>query len=170
MTTAELLLDSFDRVREVVRDALDGLTPEQLSSTPAPEANSIAWLAWHLTRVQDDHVATAFGRTQVWLANGWMERFALPFDATATGYGHSPDEVAKLHTTADLLVGYYDDVHEQTKNCLAGLTDADLDRVVDPSFDPPVTLGVRLVSVLSDDLQHAGQLGYVRGLVNGDKK
>jgi hypothetical protein len=37
--------------------------------------------------------------------------------------------------------------------------------VVDASWDPPVTLGVRLVSVISDDLQHAGQAAYLRGMI-----
>jgi hypothetical protein len=44
------------------------------------------------------------------------------------------------------------------------VTPADLDRVVDKRWDPPVTLGVRLVSVVDDDAQHVGQAAYVRGL------
>ncbi len=56
-------------------------------------------------------------------------------------------------------------MHARTAEFVAGLSAADLDRVVDESWDPPVTLGVRLVSVVDDDAQHAGQAAYVRGLL-----
>jgi uncharacterized damage-inducible protein DinB len=164
--TADLLVDAFERVREVVHEAVDGLSPEALVARADPDANSIAWLVWHLTRIQDDHLAGPAGVDQVWHTRGWMDRFGLPFDAAETGYGHTADEVALVRPeSAELLTGYYDAVHQQTITFLAGLEPADLDRVVDERWDPPVTLAVRLVSVLSDDLQHAGQAAYVRGLV-----
>jgi hypothetical protein len=166
MTSAELLVDAFGRIREVVHRVVDGLTPEQLAFRVDPEANSIAWLVWHLTRIQDDHVADAFGTDQVWTSDGWVERFGLPLDPLDTGYGHRAREVAAVRVgSGDLLVGYYDAVHQQTIGHVRELTDPDLDRVVDESWDPPVTLGVRLVSVIGDDLQHAGQAAFVRGLV-----
>jgi hypothetical protein len=165
MLTAEILTDAFDRVREVVHAAVDGLTPEQLAFRADDEANSIARLVWHLTRIQDDHVADAAGTEQIWTAKGWVERFGLPFARHATGYGHRPDHVAAIRAGAELLTAYYDAVHEQTIRYVGGLTDDDLPRVVDERWDPPVTLAVRLVSVISDDLQHAGQAAFVRGLV-----
>jgi uncharacterized damage-inducible protein DinB len=166
MTSAELLADAFGRVREIVHDVVAGLTTEQLAFRVDADANSIAWLVWHLTRIQDDHVADVAGTEQVWTAQGWMERFGLPFDPGATGYGHSSDDVAACRVDpGDLLVGYYDAVHEQTVRFLQRITDADLDRVVDEAWDPPVTLGVRLVSVIEDDLQHGGQAAFVRGIV-----
>jgi hypothetical protein len=70
-----------------------------------------------------------------------------------------------VRATADLLLGYYNAVHDATLAYLSTVTAADLDRVVDTRWDPPVTLGVRLVSVVADDLQHAGQAEYIRGLV-----
>jgi uncharacterized damage-inducible protein DinB len=165
MTTADLLADAFGRIREVVHDAVDGLSPDQLSLRPAARANSIAWLIWHLTRIADDHVADAAGTEQAWTADGWAARFGLPFDVAETGYGHDSSQVEAVRVTSgELLTGYYDAVFEQTIRYVKSLTDADLDRVVDERWDPPVTLGVRLVSVLSDDLQHAGQAVYLRGL------
>jgi hypothetical protein len=162
----ELLVDAFGRVREVVHRAVDGLTPEALAFRVDPEANSIAWLVWHLTRIQDDHVAGVAGTEQVWTAQGWVERFGLPFGPAATGYGHRPADVAAVRVdSGELLAGYHDAVWRQTTGYLAALGDADLDRVVDRSWDPPVTLGVRLVSVVADDLQHAGQAAFVRGLL-----
>ncbi len=166
MDVAALLLDAYGRVQEEVHGAVAGLTVEQLGARLDPDANSIAWLVWHLTRVQDDHVADAFATEQVWRGEGWAERFGLPFDADATGYGQASDDVAALAgADADLLLGYYDAVHARTLALLAELAPADLDRVVDTRWDPPVTLGVRLVSVLSDDLQHAGQAAFARGVL-----
>jgi len=166
MTSAELLVDAFGRIREVVHRVVDGLTPEQLAFRVDPEANSIAWLVWHLTRIQDDHVSEAAQAEQTWTSQGWVERFGLPFDPLATGYGHGAADVAAVQVESGaLLVGYYDAVHQQTVRYLKRLKDVDLDRIVDRSWDPPVTLGVRLVSVLADDLQHAGQAAFVRGLL-----
>jgi Protein of unknown function (DUF664) len=165
MTSAELLADAFDRIRQIVHRVLDGLEPGQLAFRVDPEANSIAWLVWHLTRIQDDHLADAFGAEQVWTSQGWVERFGLPFDPGDTGYGHGPDEVAAVRAAAAELVGYHDAVHQQTTRQLERLVDADLDRIVDRSWDPPVSLGVRLVSVVADDLQHAGQAAFVRGIL-----
>ena len=166
MTSAELLVDAFGRVREVVHRVVEGLTAEELAFRVDPEANSIAWLVWHLTRIQDDHVADVARVEQVWTSQGWGERFGLPFDPRDTGYGHRSQEVAAVQLdSGEQLVGYHDAVHRQTIRYVGGLGDADLGRIVDRSWDPPVTLGVRLVSVIADDLQHAGQAAFVRGVL-----
>ncbi len=96
----------------------------------------------------------------------WADRFGLPFATSATGYGHGAEAVAAVQIRpATLLTEYYDAVHTETIKFVIGLSDADLDRIVDYAWDPPVSLGVRLVSVISDDLQHAGQAAYLRGLI-----
>jgi uncharacterized damage-inducible protein DinB len=166
VTSAELLADAFGRVRETVHRVVDGLTEDQLAQRVDDGANTIAWLVWHLTRIQDDHVADAAGTAQAWTEDGWADRFGLPFDPYDTGYGHTPEDVAAVRVeSADLLTGYHDAVHDRTVKYVSTLTDGDLERVVDRAWDPPVTLGVRLISVISDDLQHAGQAAYVRGLL-----
>lgn len=165
MTVADLVIDGFGRIQEVVHEAVDGLSEDQLAERLDPGANSIAWLVWHLTRVQDDHIADLAGTPQVWTEQGWHERFGLPFRPSATGYGHRPKDVAAVRAQAKLLTGYHDAVHDQTVSWLGGLREDQLDEVVDEAWDPPVTLGVRLVSVLSDDLQHAGQAAFVRGIL-----
>jgi uncharacterized damage-inducible protein DinB len=166
MNTADLLLDAFGRVRETFHEAVAGLDAEELAVRLDQDANSIGWLAWHLTRVQDDHIADVAGVEQVWTAQGWHKRFGLPFPVDAIGYGHSSEDVAAVRVdSAALLTGYHDAVHAQTIGYVAGLTDGDLDRVVDDNWDPAVTLGVRLISVVSDDLQHVGQAAFVRGVV-----
>ncbi|GAB3350591.1 mycothiol transferase [Modestobacter lapidis] len=166
MESHELLLNAFDNVEEAVRGAVEGIDTDLLTARVAPEANTIAWLVWHLTRVQDDHVAEVAGQEQAWTAAGWTGRFALPFDAGATGYGASSADVAAVRVDdPQLLVEYHADVHRRTAEFLAAVTTDDLDRVVDTRWDPPVTLGVRLVSVVTDDLQHAGQAAFLRGVL-----
>jgi uncharacterized damage-inducible protein DinB len=161
----DVLRDAFGRVATDVHGAVDGLDAAALTHRVDGTANSIAWLVWHLTRVQDDHVASVAGTEQVWTAEGWAERFGLPFRTGDIGFGQGSDEVAAVRADADLLLGYYDAVHARTLRYLDGLTDDDLDRVVDRDWDPPVTLGVRLISVADDDIQHAGQAAFVRGVV-----
>jgi hypothetical protein len=169
MTPGELLVDAFERVRDGAHDVVQGLTPDQLAERPGPRANSIAWLLWHLARVQDDHVAEVAGREQVWTAQGWRGRFALPLEPEDTGYGHTPEQVASVRVAGDLLTGYLDAVHAQTADFAAGLGQDDLDRIVDERWDPPVSLGVRLVSVINDDQQHLGQAAYAKGLLAGQR-
>lgn len=162
----QLLLDAFSRVRESVHGAVEGLGTDDLAERLDAEANSVGWLLWHLTRVEDDHVSQVAGREQAWTDDGWAQRFGLPLPAAHTGYGHSPDDVAAVRDVppADLLA-YHDAVHERTQEFLRELADEDLDRVVDEDWDPPVTLGVRLVSVIGDCLAHAGQAAFVAGVL-----
>jgi uncharacterized damage-inducible protein DinB len=168
MTPAELLTDAFERVLQAATAAVEDLDEGQLAARPAPDANSIAWLVWHLARVQDDHVADVAGTEQVWTAQDFVSRFDLPFDRGAIGYGMNSEEVGHVQASAELLAEYLRAVHDATVAYLATVTADDLDRVVDERWDPPVTLGVRLVSVVNDDMQHAGQAAYVRGLLPGD--
>ena len=164
VTSAEVLTDAFTRVRGVVHGAVEGLSAWQLAERLDEAANSVAWLCWHLSRVQDDHLADAFGVAQVWPE--FRDGFGLPFGPLETGYGHSAREVALVRVSSgDLLTGYHDAVHAQTVRLVSGVTDADLSRIVDERWDPPVTLGVRLVSVISDGLEHAGQAAFVRGIL-----
>ncbi|PRY12861.1 mycothiol transferase [Kineococcus rhizosphaerae] len=165
MDSKDLLLDLYGRIPDAVHAAVDGLDDETLAARLDPGANSIAWLVWHLARVQDDHVSEVAGTEQTWVADGWARRFALPFADGETGYGFSAEQVGQVRVGADLLAGYLDAVHQRTTGYLAGLSAADLDRVVDVRWDPPVTLGVRLVSVADDDLEHAAQAAYVRGVL-----
>jgi uncharacterized damage-inducible protein DinB len=162
----EVLLELFGRLPDLVRSAVDGLSPDELARPPQPGANTVGWLVWHLTRVQDDHVAEVAGRSQVWEEGDWAPRFDLPAGAMDTGYGYSPEQVLAVRPeSAQALVEYYDAVARVTTAFVQELKDDDLDRVVDQRWDPPVTLGVRLVSVADDDLEHVGQAAYLRGLL-----
>ena len=165
MDVAELLIESHSRVGGVLHRAVGGLDVVQLTWRADSEANTIAWLAWHAAGGEDAQVADVAGTEQVWTAHGWAGRFALPFDDSASGYGQTSEEVSQVEVTAEQLLGYYDAVASATVAYLTGLSEPDLDRVVDVRWDPPVTLGVRLVSIIGDSLQHAGQASFVRGLL-----
>jgi hypothetical protein len=162
---AALLVELYDRIPPLAQEAIEGLNSEQLAQRVTPEANTIGWLIWHLTRVQDHHVAELLDTAQVWTDGDWAARFGLSPDASNTGYGHAPADVAAIRPDRpEVLSEYLDAVYGRTRPMLAGLVPADLDRIVDTRWDPPVTLGVRLVSIADDSLQHAGQAAYVRGL------
>ncbi len=165
MELGDLLIDAFGRIRETVHRVCAHMAVDDLAFSPAPHTNTIGWLVWHLTRVQDDHVSEIAGRPQAWTDEGWMQRFAFPFPPGDVGFGHTAEEVAQVRAPAELLVAYHDAVHEHTVTYLETVDAGELDRIIDRRWDPPVPVGVRLVSVIADDLQHAGQAAYLRGLV-----
>lgn len=166
MRAPEVLEDLIGRVRESLHAAVEGLTPEQLARQVAPGANPIGWLAWHVCRIQDEHVAHVADQPQLYLDGGWAERLGMPADGRDIGYGHDAEQVrSHTATDAEVVLGYLDAVCDRTVGYLQTLTDEDLDRVVDRRWDPPVTLGVRLASVVNDNLQHTGQAAYLRGLL-----
>jgi uncharacterized damage-inducible protein DinB len=165
MDTAPLLLELYGRIPPLVAAAVEGLDAEELHRAPAPGANTIGWLVWHLTRVQDHHISELLDTEQIWMSGEWARRCGLEPDSSDTGYGHGPEDVRAVRPEGpDVLLGYLREVDVRTRAMLGGLVPEDLDRVVDERWDPPVTLGVRLVSIADDCLQHVGQAAYVRGL------
>jgi Protein of unknown function (DUF664) len=166
MDTASLLLELYGRIPPLAAGAVDGLTKEELCRSPEPRANPVGWLVWHMARVQDHHVAELLGTEQIWVGGDWARRLGLEPDPSNTGYGHTAEEVASVKPeNADVLLDYLEEVQRRTTAMLEGLAPDDLDRVVDERWNPPVTMGVRLVSIADDCLQHAGQAAYVRGLL-----
>ncbi len=166
MDVNDLLTDAYGRLPDLVASAVEGLSPEQLRQAPAAGANPVGWLVWHLTRIQDHGVADVLGEEQLWVSGDWAGRCGLTADPSDTGFGHGPAQIAAVRPEdGRMLLDYHRAVVDRTLAYLRGLRPADLDRVVDENWDPPVTLGVRLVSVLDDDLQHVGQAAYARGLI-----
>ena len=166
MDVSSLLLELYGRIPPLARQACEGVDPARLTESPAPGANNLGWLVWHLTRVEDHHVSELLDVDQVWVGGEWAGRFGLGPDLSNTGHGHSPDQMAAVRPeSVEVLLEYLEAVQLRTTAMLAGLTPADLDRIVDRRWDPPVTLGVRLVSIVDDALQHVGQAAYLRGLL-----
>ena len=164
MTAAvDILRDSFERVADDLPAALEGLTAEQLLWQPAPAANHIAWLAWHIGRCEDAQIAPIGAVPQVY-QDGWAKRFALPSGPSATGYGQSIEQVRAFPLTDPSLFTVYSAAgHAATQRVLDGLSDDDLSSTVEDSYR--VTVAVRLVSIVNDITQHLGQIGYLRGLI-----
>lgn len=161
-----ILLDGFGRVEEGVTAVLDGLSVDDLRWQTAPGANPIGWLLWHLSRQQDAQLAEILGVEEAWTAEGWRERFTLPYDPEDSGYGQRPEQVAAFSVDDPaLLSGYAGAVHGLTRRLVDQLDVDALDRVVDERWDPPVTAAVRIYSVLEDAAKHLGQAEYVKGLL-----
>lgn len=166
MDVREVLGDLFGRVDEHVEEILDGLDPANLTKQPATGTNPIGWLMWHIARGEDAQIADLLGDDQLWASGPWAARFGLDPDPGNNGYGHSAADVAAVRPdSVDALRDYARAVRARTDEFLATLTPDDLDRIVDEAWDPPVTMGVRLISIADDQIQHAGQAAYVKGLL-----
>ena len=169
MDVAALLLELYGRIPPLAGAAVTGAEPGQLLVRVTPDANPIAWLVWHAARVQDHHIAEILDADQVWADGDWAAHFGLAPDPQNMGYDHSSEDVAAVRPDQpDVLLEYLDAVDRRTRAFLETLTPPDLDRIVDRRWDPPVTLGVRLVSIADDGLQHLGQAAYVRGILGDD--
>ena len=169
MDAKDLLLEILERIRRLTQRTLDGLTLDDIHRQPSPDTNSIAWLIWHLTRVQDTSLSGIMGVQQDWVTQGWHARFDLPPDPKQDGFGDTPEQVAAFRAPSlQVLLDYHDHITARSKTYVSGLVPEDFDRELDePQWQPLPTVGVRLVSVISDNLQHAGQAAYLRGLFQG---
>jgi DinB family protein len=169
MEAKDIVLDALERIRSILHRTLAGLTLDELYRQPTPDSNSIAWLTWHLTRVQDNGIAGLFGQEQAWISQGWHAQFDMEPDPDNEGQGHTPAQVAAFRTPSiQTLLDYHDSVSTRSKSFMAGLAPADFNRELDePQYQPRPTVGVRVVSILSDNLQHAGQVAYLRGVWQG---
>jgi len=167
MEWRELIVDGYDRLSDLMKEVLAGLRVADLDWQPHRDCNSLGWTAWHLTRVQDSQIADLVGEEQLWLKDGWCKRFKRPADPDDTGYGHTSEQVRVFRSpSARTQLDYLRASVERTKQYLASLTPSDLDRELDePWFQPLPTVGVRIVSILADCHQHAGEASYIRGLL-----
>ncbi|MBW2000569.1 MAG: DinB family protein, partial [Deltaproteobacteria bacterium] len=161
MNWKALIAAVFENMSMVWERVLDGLNEEELNHQSAPDSNSIGWLAWHSARGQDRAVAGLTGEEQIWIKEQWYTRFNRPPDPTDFGLGHTPEDLAAFKSPdVDTLLGYQRAVFGEAKRCLENLSESDLDRKLDHPVFP--TVGARIIALISDNLQHAGQAGYVR--------
>jgi hypothetical protein len=166
MECAGLVLDALGRVRDMVRENLKDLSSAELLAPPKPH---IAWLAWHIARVQDANFSGLMECPQLWIADGWHARYGMPADPKDYGSGHRQTRAQVdefIVTDKQLLQGYLDASFERTTSYLSTVTNADLNRVLnEPQYQPLPTLGIRLASVINCNTRHAGQIEYLRGLI-----
>jgi hypothetical protein len=170
MQLHEALSYAIAEIRSLAHDAVDSLDATALAWRPDPAANSIGWLLWHTGRVEDYQVAEIAGREQVWVEGDWAEAFGLPAGYADTGYGHSAEQVGQIRCEPGPVLAYLDATTEMVRSYLHDADGKDFDRVVDESYDPPVTAAVRLLSIVGDAYQHVGQAAYLRGLFERDAR
>ena len=167
MNAAELYLETIRRSDESLKRALDDLSIEELRNQPAgPGSNPIGWLVWHLTQTRDSIIAGVAGTPTVWERDGWGARFGIEGEQPR----FVPDDVHTFDPKSfETLVGYFDSVVEDTSKTIGGLSEADLTRLVESTVPgrPPQSVGSRLGIVLNDNIQHIGQVAYLRGLIRG---
>ena len=169
MEWKDLVTQNFGSTLGVLERTLKGLTQEDLIWQPRPDCNSIGWTTWHLTRALDGLISSLTGDEELWTRDGWCSRFNRAPDPTDTGFGHGPEQLAAFKCPdIDTLLGYHRAALEKAQSCLATLNSSDLDLKIDDSmsqFFP--TVGSRLVVLLDEIQQHAGQVAYIRGLLQG---
>ena len=169
MEWRDLTIEGYERVLQILKGAIKGLDQGDLDTQPQPNCNSMGWLTWHLTRVQDGSIANLMGDEQLWVKDGWHAKFNRPPKPKDTGFGQSSEDAAAFRSPdVRTLLDYYRAVLERSKRYISNLSATDLSRELnEPRFQPLPTLGVRLISIMSDNLQHAGQVAYLRGLLKG---
>lgn len=168
MTAAQQLLEDLARrPAETAGLVLDGLGLQEAHTQPGGIHNSIVWLIWHAARQEDVQVAQLSGRDQVWTAGDWAQRLGIDRGAEDFGFGDSAQDVGAVTTSSlEELAAYLTAVTEESVRYATALSDDALAEVIDDSYDPPVTRGVRLISTFEDASTHLGQAAYARSLVD----
>lgn len=165
----DMLSDAYELVLTNLERMLEGLQPEDLNWQPRPDCNSIGWLAWHIIRGQDAAISFLMREDQLWIKEGWYEKFGRSADPGDGGTGHTTEDVASFKSPdSQVIIDYHRSVMERSKKYFSTLSSQDLDRVLNLKFLPPLTtLGSFLIMMLYDGMHHAGQIGYIRGMRQG---
>ena len=169
MKLPQFAIGVLERAEQAMFKALDGLSSDELHWQPALGSNSIGWLMWHLTRVQDRALSAMEEKEQAWTAEGWHAKYGRAADPEDRGARDTPEQVAAFQPPdVETLLAYYNAVGVLTHRFLNGLALADLERPV-PGLRPGemVPLASRLMLIMDDNLQHMGQVAYLRGLIRG---
>ena len=172
ITVNQVIAELLESVVGQIKRATDEATEDQLFYRPSADANNIAWLAWHLSRWQDYVTASISGDLQVWVTEGWAQRFALPPDLPneATGWGDSSEQVAAFRVDRAVLFGYVGAANRAAVERVARLTPEQLEQpVLWGTPETPVDTRPAwraLISICGDSIQHSGQINYIRGLVS----
>jgi hypothetical protein len=161
----QFIITLLETAYRSIKQATEGLTDEQLYYQPAAEANSIAWLVWHLSRWRDAVSATISGAAQIWVSEGWAERYGMPGERT--GMGDTPAQVTAFRVERSLLFGYVDAAHRVTVERVSALTPAQLLQPTVSHTGEWRPVWRALAGVCSDSAQHTGQIAYLRGLLSG---
>lgn len=161
----EILLDAAGRPVEAAHALRGRLDATVLNAHPGGHDNSIAWLLWHAGRELDVQLADLSGADQVWIGGGFRDRFDLGELGDQVGFGFTGDQARALVVSdPDLLLEYLDATTDAVRTYIGTLDEQALGVVIDDAWDPPVTRGARLVSIIDDAVQHVGQAAYAAGM------
>ena len=166
----QLTIDIFERILHELEAALDELTIDDLNQQPRPDCNSIGWLTWHLTRVQDWAAAELLGEEQLWIKDNYYAKFNRTPDPEDAGIGDTLEDVVAFRSPDALtLLEYHRAVLRQSKRYITSkLSETELNREFDNPKYPTITnVRTSLMRLINDNMQHLGQVNYVRGMLKG---
>ena len=163
MTLDEFIADALAREQELLLEAVQDLTPDELGWRAGPEANPIGWILWHMIRVEDMWFQFFVQRkTEIWERDGWNETFGLP--TRDNGFGHTQEQVADF-PVLDLaaLLRYGEAVRQATLEYLETLGPDDY-AVVPREQRPEMSVGAIFRQIIGEVYQHQGHIAYLKGL------
>ena len=163
MTLNEFITDALEKENGFLIDALDGLTADEMSWQPAPDANSIGWILWHMVRVEDMWIQFfAQFQTELWEAEGWHEKFGLP--TRDNGFGHTTEQVNNFPgVDLEQFLQYRAAVRASTLAYLNTLSPDDME-TVPRERRPEMSLGAMFRQIIGEMYQHLGHIAYLLGL------
>ena len=166
MNGVEVLTREMREIQSSLLRELEPLTEEHIYYAPIPGATNIAFIAWHVTRTLDDAVHDTIPETPqptLWTSQRFHEKFGLPA-GEGTGTGFTPEQVNDLRPGLELLREYATAVGPTIPAAFEGMTDTDLDRVMDQER-PDRTLARRLQTfIIGHTYYHLGEIRYLKGL------
>ncbi|MBT3352170.1 MAG: DinB family protein [Nitrospinaceae bacterium] len=168
MNATTIILGRLDAYAGQMKNVMEEITEEDLYFQAGTEDNPIGWLTWHMTRYEDLVFSHISDRPQIWIGEGWHEKFSRPATPEDTGAGHTIEQVKNFRATKETLIDYAAAVRLKTKHCLSDLTDFNLDAQVDDfGRGSNVAVGEVLGRFFGDHISHVGQICYIRGHLKG---
>ena len=112
---------------------LDGLDESHFRAVPPGEEHSLAWILWHLSRIEDLTMnLLVAGRDQVFEAGGWLEKTRSPIRHTGNGTDEAVTHALSAAVDLPALRAYRHTVGHATREIVRSLTRADFSRRVAP--------------------------------------
>ncbi len=164
MEARKSILNSLEQSQGYLTEALDGLTQEEAAWSPGVECNSITFILWHLSRVEDFFVNRVIQRQkELYEAENWQEKLGTPVKA----YQYTVEELqAWPAPKLEVLREYANSVREKTLALIQSIPPEKLSELARPDR-PPDTIGGILGRISTEIAMHVGQIAYLRGVQRG---